>query len=100
MTDAQVQRIIHAIERKSSHLYLITEKNGDERHVHFGALWTRPTTVSRVNEYLRRFLSDDIGSTGSLPTISVKCKCWFEGAGWQEYLEKEDDTIVWVNTMD
>lgn len=101
LTDEALALCIETLKKKSKMLYAITEMQDTARHLHAAAIWKEPSTVSHVNEYLRRKLQPLVEATESIAKIMIKTKTWYarnedeniigDWSGWEDYLLKEAD---------
>ena len=91
VTDKQVEKMEKYLHNHAQYWKIITEKEGDQRHMHTAFVLKNPSSKSNVAVYLTRMYKDlDAEETA---IMRQGLKIWYN-KDFLDYLDKDDDTVV------
>lgn len=67
-------------------------------HYHLGVVFNKAMSLSNATQRFRRAFKDLIESSGSNKFTAIKVKRWFQGTGWDEYMEKDGEEAFTIAT--
>lgn len=91
VTDAQIDKLCKYLKNHANWWKVITEKEGDARHVHAVWVMKTPCTRSHVLVYLTRMYKDL--DPEEMAIMKKGLKIWYN-KDFLDYLNKGDDTVV------
>lgn len=92
VTDEHLRKL-EAYTRKHCEWYhVVTEKTGDQRHIHAGWILKNPSTRSNVSVYMKRMF-DDLDPTEQRVMLQG-LKVMYNEDFIKNYLDKDDDTVI------
>lgn len=91
VTDAQIDKLCKYYRKHCDWYKVVTEKTGEERHVHSVMVMKTPCTRSHVLVYLTRMYKDL--SAEEMIVLRNGLKIWYN-RDFLDYIDKNDDTVV------
>jgi len=92
ITLSQISKFTDFVKKHCLYYLVVTEKTGDEKHIHAALFFKISKTRSNVSTYLSRLFSDLDEAERKVLLKGVKI---LYSTSWiAEYLNKDDDTVV------
>ena len=91
VTDRQIEKFCTYLQRNADYYKVITEKTGNERHLHAAFVMKTPQTRSAVTVYLKRMYKDL--DPDEMKVMLKGLKIWYN-RDFLAYLDKGDNTVV------
>lgn len=92
VSDKHVESFCKWVRKNCEFYYVITEKSGDERHIHSGLFLKIPKTRSNVCQMVSQLFKDFDAEEKSNVNRSVKIL--YSNLFLTDYMNKDDDTVV------
>lgn len=92
VTENDINKFCLFVKKHCEYYYIITEKEGDERHIHSALFFKIPKTRSNISTYLCRLFKDLDSDEKSVLQKGVKIL--YSNSFLVDYMNKGDGTIV------
>jgi len=83
----------------------VEEEYTAESHLHFGVIWKNPMSAGNCKQKVERFFKAAIkkgdieNAEGTNLKVAILMKRWYEGSGWDEYMDKDMDVDTKVEAI-
>lgn len=92
ITDPQIEKFVKWVKRHCVYYHVVTEKDGSQRHIHSGLVLKEPKLKTNVTAMLKGLFKQM--STDEHRVLSRGVKIMYNDDFIQQYLDKDDDTVV------
>ena len=99
VTDEHVKSVAKFVRFRSEYYVMVTEKTGHERHIHAGLFLKKPMRKNKLNEYLTNLICFKELGFDEKRVIRQGTKIMYNCDWVNEYLDKEDDTVIVMKNL-
>ena len=96
VTDRHIEKLCTYLSKNAEYYKVITEKTGDQRHIHSAFVMKKETARGDIAIYLKRMYKEL--TPEEMKVMLQGLKVWYN-RDFLDYLDKGDDTVVVVENL-